>query len=327
MSKEDSKKYSQILREFPDNMTAKILFGEFNVHIKKLEDIFDVLIAERGNRIKIKGLAENVERVDAIFGALIERFKKENEINADDLDDLIRVASSKSTSGYEDHLGEFETKKISIKTYKKIIHPKSENQQKYLKALKEKDVVFSLGPAGTGKTYLSVAYAVSQLREGLVDRIVLTRPVVEAGENLGFLPGDLKEKIDPYIRPIYDALHDMMPAEQVFKRMELGDIEIAPLAYMRGRSLNNAFVILDEAQNTIMVQMKMFLTRLGQGSKMAINGDVTQVDLPKKTESGLVHAEKILKGISEIAFANFDQNDVVRHSIVSKIIRAYDDYP
>ncbi len=327
MSKEDSKKYSQILREFPDNITAKILFGEFNAHIKKLEDIFDVLIAERGNRIKIKGLAENVERVDAIFGALIERFKKENEINADDLDDLIRIASSKSTSGYEDHLDEFETKKISIKTYKKIIHPKSENQQKYLKALNEKDVVFSLGPAGTGKTYLSVAYAVSQLREGLVDRIVLTRPVVEAGENLGFLPGDLKEKIDPYIRPIYDALHDMMPAEQVFKRMELGDIEIAPLAYMRGRSLNNAFVILDEAQNTTMVQMKMFLTRLGQGSKMAINGDVTQVDLPKKTESGLVHAEKILKGIPEISFANFDQNDVVRHSIVSKIIRAYDDYP
>ena len=205
-----------------------------------------------------------------------------------------------------------------------MIFPRSANQAEFLAAMQNKDMIFGIGPAGTGKTYLAVAVGVSMLIAGKIDKIILTRPAVEAGEKLGFLPGDMREKVDPYLRPLYDAMHDMLPADQVERRLTNGEIEIAPLAFMRGRTLSNAFVILDEAQNTTPVQMKMFLTRLGNNARMVITGDLSQIDLPIGIESGLKQAEKILKNISDIAFINFDENDIVRHPVVSKIVVAYD---
>jgi phosphate starvation-inducible PhoH-like protein len=205
-----------------------------------------------------------------------------------------------------------------------MIFPRSANQAEFLTAMQNKDMIFGIGPAGTGKTYLAVAVGVSMLIAGKIDKIILTRPAVEAGEKLGFLPGDMREKVDPYLRPLYDAMHDMLPADQVERRLTNGEIEIAPLAFMRGRTLSNAFVILDEAQNTTPVQMKMFLTRLGNNARMVITGDLSQIDLPIGIESGLKQAAKILKNISDIAFINFDENDIVRHPVVSKIVVAYD---
>lgn len=213
---------------------------------------------------------------------------------------------------------------LTLKTKKRHINPRTENQGKFIEAMNTHEMVFGLGPAGTGKTFLAVAKAVSAMLEGKVDKIILTRPAVEAGENLGFLPGDLKEKIDPYLRPLYDALYDMLPREIVDKKMELGEIEVAPLAYMRGRTLSHAAVILDEAQNTTPMQMKMFLTRLGEGSRMIINGDLTQTDLPRGTTSGLIDAVRILKNVPDIAFVEFNEKDVVRHGLVSKIVKAYE---
>ena len=205
-----------------------------------------------------------------------------------------------------------------------MIFPRSANQAEFLAAMQNKDMIFGIGPAGTGKTYLAVAVGVSMLIAGKIDKIILTRPAVEAGEKLGFLPGDMREKVDPYLRPLYDAMHDMLPADQVERRLTNGEIAIAPLAFMRGRTLSNAFVILDEAQNTTPVQMKMFLTRLGNNARMVITGDLSQIDLPIGIESGLKQATKILKNISDIAFINFDENDIVRHPVVSKIVVAYD---
>lgn len=213
---------------------------------------------------------------------------------------------------------------LTLKTKKRFINPRTATQGAFIEAMNTHEMVFGLGPAGTGKTFLAVAKAVSMMLEGKVDRIILTRPAVEAGENLGFLPGDLKEKIDPYLRPLYDALYDMLPADIVDKKLENGEIEIAPLAYMRGRTLSHAVVILDEAQNTTSMQMKMFLTRLGEGSRMIINGDLTQTDLPRGVVSGLIDATRILKSVPEIAFITFTEADVVRHGLVSKIVKAYD---
>jgi len=215
------------------------------------------------------------------------------------------------------------TEDLTLKTKLRHIAPRTANQSAFVEAMNTHDMTFGLGPAGTGKTFLAVAKAVADMEANLVDKIILTRPAVEAGENLGFLPGDLKEKIDPYLRPLYDALYEMMPRDVVDKKIENGEIEIAPLAYMRGRTLSHAVIILDEAQNTTPMQMKMFLTRLGEGSKMVINGDLTQTDLPRGMESGLKDAERILAGVSEIAFVRFDERDVVRHGLVSKIVNAY----
>ncbi len=213
---------------------------------------------------------------------------------------------------------------LTLRTKKRHINPRTEMQGAFIDAMNKHEMVFGLGPAGTGKTFLAVAKAVSAMLEGTVDRIILTRPAVEAGENLGFLPGDLKDKIDPYLRPLYDALYEMLPADMVEKKLENGEIEIAPLAYMRGRTLSHAAVILDEAQNTTSMQMKMFLTRLGEGSRMIINGDLTQTDLPRGVTSGLIDAVRILKDVPEIAFITFSEKDVVRHGLVSKIVKAYD---
>ena len=215
------------------------------------------------------------------------------------------------------------TEDLTLKTKLRHINPRTANQSAFIEAMNTHDMTFGLGPAGTGKTFLAVAKAVADMEANKVDKIILTRPAVEAGENLGFLPGDLKEKIDPYLRPLYDALYDMLPRDIVDKKIENGEIEIAPLAYMRGRTLSHAVVILDEAQNTTPMQMKMFLTRLGEGSKMVINGDLTQTDLPRGTESGLKDAARILKNVAEIAFVEFDERDVVRHGLVSKIVNAY----
>jgi len=219
-----------------------------------------------------------------------------------------------------------EAGEISIPTKRRIVFPRSVRQAEYIKMMQTYDLVFGLGPAGTGKTYLAVAYGVSLLLSGQIDRIILSRPAVEAGEKLGFLPGDMREKVDPYLRPLYDAMHDMLPAEQVVKRMSNGEIEVAPLAFMRGRTLSNAFVILDEAQNTTPIQMKMFLTRLGMNSRMVITGDLTQVDLPAGVLSGLKDAIRALEGVKEIGYLTFGEDDVVRHSLVSKIVYAYDQY-
>jgi len=225
----------------------------------------------------------------------------------------------------EDALGVSISSHAGIKTYKnKLISPRSPNQKHYIEAIKNHDMVFGVGPAGTGKTFLAVAAAVHMYQEGLIERMVFCRPAVEAGENLGFLPGDMLEKIDPYLRPIFDALHEMMPPDEVPKKIESGDIEIAPLAFMRGRTLKNAFVVLDEAQNTTSMQMKMFLTRMGQGTRMVITGDPSQVDLPHNTQSGLKEAMSILSSVEEVPFVHFDAQDVVRHKLVSKIIEAYD---
>lgn len=213
---------------------------------------------------------------------------------------------------------------LTLKTKKRHINPRTQTQGAFIDAMNKHEMVFGLGPAGTGKTFLAVAKAVSEMLEGRVDRIILTRPAVEAGENLGFLPGNLKDKIDPYLRPLYDALYEMLPADMVDKKLENGEIEIAPLAYMRGRTLSHAVVILDEAQNTTGMQMKMFLTRLGEGSRMIINGDLTQTDLPRGVTSGLIEAVRILKDVPEIAFVRFSEKDVVRHGLVSKIVKAYD---
>jgi len=215
------------------------------------------------------------------------------------------------------------TEDLTLKTKLRHINPRTANQSAFIEAMNTHDMTFGLGPAGTGKTFLAVAKAVADMEANKVDKIILTRPAVEAGENLGFLPGDLKEKIDPYLRPLYDALYDMLPRDIVDKKIENGEIEIAPLAYMRGRTLSHAVVILDEAQNTTPMQMKMFLTRLGEGSKMVINGDLTQTDLPRGTESGLKDATRILQNVDEIAFVEFDERDVVRHGLVSKIVNAY----
>ncbi|SMH55590.1 PhoH family protein [Azospirillum agricola] len=316
--------------QFEDNRLLPMLYGEHDRHLARIETLLGVSLISRGNTLTVSGPPDAAEAARAALDSLYERLTRGMAVGPGEVDGAVRMATSpgaeeaRAAGGAGGGSG-ITRAEITLRTRKRgAITPRSPMQAAYLQALAESELVFGLGPAGTGKTYLAVAQAVALLTTGQVDRIVLSRPAVEAGERLGFLPGDLKEKVDPYLRPLYDALHDMLPAEQVKKRLESGEIEIAPLAFMRGRTLGNAFVILDEAQNTTPMQMKMFLTRLGEGGRMAVTGDISQIDLPSGTRSGLRDALDILKGVEGVRFVHFTDADVVRHPMVARIIRAYD---
>ncbi len=307
--------------QLKDPALAQSLYGAQDKHLKLLEDNMEVVINSRGDQLLIVGSKEKIDQTADILIQLQELLHSGIQIGQADVVTAIKMANrgtlSRFVSMYEEELGrDFNGRPIRVKTF---------GQRQYVQAIKKNDVVFGIGPAGTGKTYLAVVMAVAALRKGEVKRIILTRPAVEAGENLGFLPGDLKEKVDPYLRPIYDALYNIFGLEHTTRLMDRGVIEIAPLAYMRGRTLDDAFVILDEAQNTTIPQMRMFLTRLGFGSKMIINGDVTQIDLPRGTTSGLINAERVLREVKKIKFISFDATDVVRHPVVADIILAYNE--
>jgi len=307
-----------VVIEFDDNRLFVQLCGDHDQHLLLIEKRMGIKLGARGNCIELSGPVPVIKRAADILRELYNDLRNKQEVTKGSIEGRIRIAES---GGVEQGGADGE---IKIRTTKRVLVPRTVNQAHYIRALAQNELVFGLGPAGTGKTYLAAAVAVSMLLEGKVERLILSRPAVEAGERLGFLPGDMREKIDPYLRPLYDALHDMMPGEQVKKRLETGEIEIAPLAFMRGRTLANSFVILDEAQNTTPVQMKMFLTRLGENSRMAITGDATQVDLPLGARSGLVDAINILQGIEGIGMVYFTDVDVVRHSLVTRIVRAYD---
>ena len=285
--------------------------GTFDKNLENIAKNLDLKVSNKGSDFNIKG--ENASLAVSVLQDLLV-LSENKAIDFSDID--LCIKSLNSPNG--------ETKSVTIKTSKKHIHIRSTNQQKYVNSIIDNDAVFAVGPAGTGKTYLAVARAVEALENSSIKRLVLVRPAVEAGEKLGFLPGDLSEKVDPYLRPIYDALYEFIGFERVNRLIEKRVIEVAPLAFMRGRTLNESYIILDEAQNTTIPQMKMFLTRMGFGSKMVITGDITQIDLPKVSESGLIHAIKILSSIDNIAFCNFDTKDVVRHQLVKKIVSAYD---
>jgi phosphate starvation-inducible PhoH-like protein len=313
-----------IFVEFDDNNGLSSLVGPQDHNILRIEQLLGVSIAVRGNKIAITGSEPEIDYAKSALKYLYSQFLKGRSLDIEEVDAAIRLVSASVPFDQEGPTGE--NGEISIPTKRRNVFPRSARQAEYIKTMQTYDLVFGLGPAGTGKTYLAVAYGVSLLLSGQIDRIILSRPAVEAGEKLGFLPGDMREKIDPYLRPLYDALHDMLPVEQVQKRMGNGEIEVAPLAFMRGRTLSNAFVILDEAQNTTPIQMKMFLTRLGMNSRMVITGDLTQVDLPSGVLSGLKDALRALEGVKEIGYLTFGEEDVVRHSLVSKIVHAYDQY-
>jgi phosphate starvation-inducible protein PhoH and related proteins len=311
--------------KFDDNRLLPLLYGEHDSHLARIEKQLGVSLISRGNLLTISGTADQADTARTALEALWERLKQNMTVGPGEVDAALRMATSPLVVGDRDAaMAAIARPDFNVKTRRRSISPRSPTQAAYLKALQDYELVFGLGPAGTGKTYLAVAQAVSMLTSGQVDRIVLSRPAVEAGERLGFLPGDLREKVDPYLRPLYDALHDMLPAEQVAKRLASGEIEVAPLAFMRGRTLANAYVILDEAQNTTPMQMKMFLTRLGEHGRMAITGDVTQIDLPSGTKSGLKDAIEILEDVEGVAFVRFTEADVVRHPLVARIVRAYD---
>lgn len=299
---------------------AIALFGNHDIHLKRIEEELNVSIVTRGEGVYVSGNAEHVQLVDELLKSLLLIIRKGINISERDVLYAISMAKEKKL----DHLENLYIQVIAKTAKGKSIRVKTLGQRHYISAIQNKDLVFGIGPAGTGKTYLAVVMAVNALKLGSVKRIILTRPAVEAGESLGFLPGDLKEKVDPYLRPLYDALHDVLGMEHTQRLIERGTIEIAPLAYMRGRTLDDAFVILDEAQNTTPAQMKMFLTRLGFGSKMVITGDITQVDLPKGVKSGLSVAKDILTNVSGLSFVHLEQSDVVRHPLVAKIITAYE---
>lgn len=314
--------------EFPDNRLLIDLCGQFDRNLAQLEQGTDVAITRRGNILTIHGRAEAREQAGAALNAMYERLEDGRSLEPADIDGILRMGTTADDGPPAEHqLDMFPGGRLEIRTRKKLIEPRSPTQAQYVSALFHDSMVFGIGPAGTGKTYLAVASAVSMFLDGHVDRIVLSRPAVEAGERLGFLPGTEKEKMDPYIRPLYDALHDMLPGKQVAKLMEEGKIEIAPLAFMRGRTLSNAFVVLDEAQNTTEMQMKMFLTRMGEGAHMVITGDPSQIDLPRGTRSGMVQAIRLLEGVKDIGFVRFSAADVVRHPLVARIIEAYDREP
>ena len=302
-----------------DNEILMEIAGSFDSNLKELEKISGSKIYFRGNSIKIKGEKNANEKVKDAIEYLINRFKTDKKIDKNDITaslnkDMI-IDKKKPTSVHS--LDEV------IKTPKRSIIPRSKKQKDYVKALKSNQIIMSLGPAGTGKTYLAVAVALTMLLEKKVERIILSRPAVEAGEKLGFLPGDMKEKIDPYLRPLYDSLQDLIDYDKIKRKIESGIIEIAPLAFMRGRTLKNSFAILDEAQNATATQIKMFLTRIGENSKLVLNGDPSQVDLPNKNQSGLTKAKEVLKDIKEISIIDFDHLDVIRHPLVTKIVEAY----
>lgn len=314
----DSKKILDIT--FDEKIDLGLLYGTHDKHMKLIEDQLEVIIRTRGEMIQIEGEELAVDDANRIIQVLVELIQRGLPVHTPD----VVTALNMLKNGNLDEFIQLYEQEL-IKTRKgQVVRVKNRGQHLYVEAVKNHDVVFGIGPAGTGKTFLAVVLAVLALKKGEVQRIILTRPAVEAGESLGFLPGDLKEKVDPYLRPVYDALHQIFGIEHTTRLIERGVIEIAPLAYMRGRTLDDAFVILDEAQNTTISQMKMFLTRLGFHSKMIINGDTSQIDLPKGVTSGLLHAQKTLAGIEQIQFVYFNANDVVRHPIVAKIIKAYE---
>ncbi|EPZ38217.1 phosphate starvation-inducible protein PhoH, ATPase [Anoxybacillus ayderensis] len=300
---------------------ALALFGTHDVHLKRIEQELGVSIVTRGESVSVSGNKQHIELVDELLRHLLLVIRKGIVISERDVLYALQMAKNGTISYFIEPYNE----EIGKNAKGKAIRVKTLGQRQYVSAIQRHDLIFGIGPAGTGKTYLAVVMAVQALKNGQVKRIILTRPAVEAGENLGFLPGDLKEKVDPYLRPLYDALHDVLGHEHTQRLIERGAIEIAPLAYMRGRTLDDAFVILDEAQNTTPSQMKMFLTRLGFGSKMVITGDISQVDLPKGVRSGLAIAKDILTNVSGISFVFLEQADVVRHPLVGKIIAAYED--
>jgi len=315
---------------YSDNNSISIIFqsndllmgvvGEFNSNLQELEKLTNTNLYFRGNSIIIKSNGEKNEIIKNAIQFLAEQFINNGSIEKKDILSsinkfMIEEKNNKSNQNIE----------YIIKTPKKSVIPRSEKQKNYVRALKESDVVISTGPAGTGKTFLAVAVALTMLLEKKIERIILSRPAVEAGERLGFLPGDMREKVDPYLRPLYDSLYDLLDFEKIQKKIEIGDIEIAPLAFMRGRTLKNSFAILDEAQNATDIQIKMFLTRIGENSKIVINGDPSQVDLPNKSLSGLNKSKKLLGHLKEISVVDFDHLDVVRHPLVSKIVKAYSD--
>jgi len=309
--------------EFDQPYLLGPLFGDYDRHLITIEQRLGVHIAARGNKVQIEGEPDAASRARDVLVGLYNRLDQGHDVDAEAVEAVLGMAAQPNLDGI---IQEEVTSapRVMIRTRKKTIVPRSPVQTVYMEALGRDDMIFALGPAGTGKTYLAVAQAVSQLITGSVDRLILSRPAVEAGERLGFLPGDMKEKVDPYLRPLYDALYDMLPTEQVERRIASGEIEIAPLAFMRGRTLNDAFIILDEAQNTTPLQMKMFLTRFGMRSRMVICGDPHQVDLPDPSKSGLADAVNKLEGVKSIATVRFTSADVVRHPLVGRIVEAYE---
>jgi phosphate starvation-inducible protein PhoH and related proteins len=302
-----------------NNEILMAIVGSLDSNLKELEKISGSKIFFRGNSITIRGQKNTNERVKNAIEYLVDRYKLDKKIEKNDIftslkKDMTKDIKNQSTVQSIDEV---------IKTPKRSVIPRSKGQKEYVKALKNNQIIMSMGPAGTGKTYLAIAVALTMLLEKKVERIILSRPAVEAGERLGFLPGDMKDKIDPYLRPLYDSLYDLIDYEKIQKKIENGEIEIAPLAFMRGRTLKNSFAILDEAQNATETQIKMFLTRIGENSKLVVNGDPSQIDLPNKNQSGLIKSQHILKNINEISIINFDHNDVIRHPLVVKIVEAY----
>ncbi len=312
--------------EFPDNRLLIDLCGEFDRNLAEIEKNLGVQILRRGNQLVALGEETTASEAVTVLKALYARLEEGKSVEPGDIDRELRMPASPKGADCRDgnQLEMFKGGKVEIKTRKKLVEPRTQAQKDYVTSLFSKELAFGIGPAGTGKTYLAVAVAVSMFIDGHVDRIILSRPAVEAGEKLGYLPGDMRDKIDPYMQPLYDALNDFMPGKQLSKLIEEQRIEIAPLAFMRGRTLSNAFVVLDEAQNATSMQMKMFLTRLGEGSRMVITGDRSQVDLPGGVTSGLQDAERLLKSLPEISFNYFTSKDVVRHPLVAAIIEAYD---
>jgi phosphate starvation-inducible PhoH-like protein len=306
--------------EFDDNLLLPLLYGERDQHLDRIERQLGVSLVSRGNRLAIAGPASATEVARLALSRLYDRLKRGDEIDLAAVEAALRLAQAET----EDKSLSLWREDAGFRTRKRRIAPRSAGQAVYVKAMRENELVFGLGPAGTGKTYLAVAAAIDLLMGGQVERVILSRPAVEAGERLGFLPGDLRDKVDPYLRPIFDALNDMLPADQIAKRLASGEIEVAPIAFMRGRTLARAFVILDEAQNTTPVQMKMFLTRLGEGSRMVVTGDPSQVDLPTGARSGLSDALEALRDVENIAIVRFTEKDVVRHPLVARIVGAYD---
>jgi len=323
---QDMSAEQELLIEFPDNLLMAALVGEHSKNLVPIEQQLQVQIMHKGNQLAILGEEDGQKRAAEVLHALYTRLEQGRDVEQGDIDRELRMGGAEAGTGTRagDQLEMFRGGKVEIKTRKKLVEPRTDAQKAYVSSLFEHELAFGIGPAGTGKTYLAVAVGVNMFINGHVDRIILSRPAVEAGEKLGYLPGDMKDKVDPYMQPLYDALNDFLPGKQLAKLIEEKRIEIAPLAFMRGRTLANAFVVLDEAQNATTMQMKMFLTRLGEGSRMVITGDRSQVDLPRGVPSGLADAERLLKTIPKISFNYFTAKDVVRHPLVAAIIEAYD---
>ena len=303
-----------------NNNVLMAVVGEFNKNLTEIEKLTNTKLFFRGNSITAKGNKNSISNVSNSLMFLVNKFLVTNSIENNDIIYSIKHGVSDLEDKSKNNIRSIDQ---VIKTPRRSIIPRSKKQSDYLKALQNENIIMSLGPAGTGKSYLAVSVAVTLLMEKKIDRVILSRPAVEAGERLGFLPGDMKEKVDPYLRPLYDALYDLFGYEKIQRKIETGEIEIAPLAFMRGRTLKNSFAILDEAQNATLTQIKMFLTRIGENSKLVVNGDPSQIDLPNKSQSGLIESQNIIKGIKDISIINFDHRDVIRHPLVTKIVEAY----